>query len=188
MEIETIIWRELTNGLPDTRELVRVTIRLLAAMLLGAIVGLERETTGKPAGLRTHMLVALGSALFVIIPLEMGMALAEVAAIVQGVATGIGFIGAGAILKLSEEKEIQGLTTAAGIWMTAAVGMAVGLGSLGIALLSVALTWVILAIIGRVQQHLDLANKANGQNSPQAPSSPKNKKTDSDANENEYDG
>lgn len=115
--METLIWEELANGLPDNREIARVTIRLVAAMLLGAIIGLEREKTGKPAGLRTHMLVSLGCALFVIIPLELGIPLAEVSRIVQGVAAGIGFIGAGAILKLNEEREIQGLTTAAGIWM-----------------------------------------------------------------------
>ena len=158
VKMETFIWQELTAGLPDTQELARVTIRLLAAMLLGAVVGVEREARGKPAGLKTHMLVALGSALFVVVPLELGMPLAEVARIAQGVATGVGFIGAGAILKLSEAREIQGLTTAATIWMTAAVGMTVGLGGLGIGALSVALTWVILAIIGRIEKHLDLVN------------------------------
>ena len=158
VKMETFIWQELTAGLPDTQELARVTIRLLAAMLLGAVVGVEREARGKPAGLKTHMLVALGSALFVVVPLELGMPLAEVARIAQGVATGVGFIGAGAILKLSETREIQGLTTAATIWMTAAVGMTVGLGGLGIGALSVALTWVILAIIGRIEKHLDLVN------------------------------
>ena len=162
--METFIWQELTAGLPDMRELTRVTIRLLAAMLLGAIVGVEREARGKPAGLRTHMLVSLGSALFVVVPLELGMPLAEVARIAQGVATGVGFIGAGAILKLSEAREIQGLTTAATIWMTAAVGMTVGLGGLGIGALSVALTWVILAIIGRIEKRLDLVNEKQKQN------------------------
>ncbi|MBK8182763.1 MAG: MgtC/SapB family protein [Candidatus Competibacteraceae bacterium] len=179
--MENIIWQELIASLPDTRELIRVTIRLLAAMLLGAIVGLERESTGKPAGLRTHMLVALGSALFVIVPLELGMPLAEVARIAQGVATGIGFIGAGAILKLSEEREIQGLTTAAGIWMTAAVGMTVGLGGLGIGLLGVTLAWVILAIIGRTQAYLNLANEKKNQNEQKEPAgsaSPKKKAPD----------
>lgn len=162
--METFIWQELTAGLPDTRELARVTIRLLAAMLLGAIVGVEREAKGKPAGLKTHMLVALGSALFVVVPLELGMPLGEVARIAQGVAMGVGFIGAGAILKLTEAREIQGLTTAATIWMTAAVGMTVGLGGLGIGALSVALAWVILAIIGLIERRLDLANqKQNAQ-------------------------
>jgi putative Mg2+ transporter-C (MgtC) family protein len=157
--MDDFLWQELTAGIPDVRELVRVTFRLLAAMLLGAIVGLERESTGQPAGVRTYMLVALASALFVIVPLELGMPMAEVARIAQGVATGIGFIGAGAILKLSKDREIQGLTTAAAIWMTAAVGMTVGLGGFGIAALSVTLAWFILAIIGRVTKYLDLANE-----------------------------
>src|SRR5215510_10803809 len=125
------ILEELTTGLPDARQLARIVIRLLVAMLLGAIVGVQREQTGKPAGLRTHMLVALGAALFVLAPLEVGMGSDGLSRVIQGLATGIGFIGGGAILKLSEEREIRGLTTAAGVWMTAAVGVAVGLGRIG---------------------------------------------------------
>jgi putative Mg2+ transporter-C (MgtC) family protein len=71
--------------------------------------------------------------------------------VIQGVVTGIGFIGAGSILKISEERNIQGLTTAAGIWMTAAIGVAVGLGSLGIALLGAVLTLIILAVFGALE-------------------------------------
>ncbi|HXG67997.1 MAG TPA: MgtC/SapB family protein [Blastocatellia bacterium] len=138
-------------GLPDTRQIIRVLIRLIAAMLLGAVVGIQRERTGKPAGLRTHMLVALGAALFVLAPSAVGMTSADLSRVIQGIATGIGFIGGGAILKLTEERDIQGLTTAAGIWMTAAVGVTVGLGLLGVALLSVVLTWVILAVIGKIE-------------------------------------
>ena len=70
--------------------------------------------------------------------------------VIQGVAAGIGFIGAGAILKVTSEREIQGLTTAAGIWMTAAIGLAAGLGRLGLAAIGVALAWIILAIINRL--------------------------------------
>ncbi|CRI66320.1 MgtC/SapB transporter [Thiocapsa sp. KS1] len=178
--MEDFLWQELTAGIPDGRELVRVTFRLLAAMLLGAIVGLERESTGQSAGVRTYMLVALASALFVIVPLELGMPLAEVARIAQGVATGIGFIGAGAILKLSKDREIQGLTTAAAIWMTAAVGMTVGLGGFGIAAISVTLAWFILAIIGRVTKYLDLANEKKNPDARKANTSdpPKKKAAD----------
>lgn len=86
---------------------------------------------GKPAGLRTHMLVALGSALFVVASLEFGMSSSDLSRVIQGLATGIGFIEGGAIFKLNEEREITGLTTAAGIWLTAAVGVAVGDGALG---------------------------------------------------------
>jgi putative Mg2+ transporter-C (MgtC) family protein len=149
-----IILGELTAGLPDARQFTRIVIRLLVAMLLGAIVGIQREQTGKPAGVRTHMLVALGAALFVLAPLETGMTSDDLSRVIQGLATGIGFIGGGAILKLSQEREIQGLTTAAGIWMTAAMGVAVGLGRIGMAVLSALLTWFILAVIGKIEHRI----------------------------------
>jgi putative Mg2+ transporter-C (MgtC) family protein len=95
--------------------------------------------------LRTHILVALGTTMFVLASTSSGMSLDAVSRVIQGLATGIGFIGAGAILKLSDTREIQGLTTAAGIWMTAAIGVAIGLGNLGLAILATALTWIILA-------------------------------------------
>src|SRR5262245_44110341 len=131
-----VILEELTAGLPDARQFARIIIRLLVAMLLGAIVGVQREQTGKPAGLRTHMLVALGAALFVVSSAESGMTSADLSRVIQGLATGIGFIGGGAILKLSEERDIRGLTSAAGIWMTAAIGVAAGLGRIWMAMMS----------------------------------------------------
>jgi putative Mg2+ transporter-C (MgtC) family protein len=75
----------------------------------------------------------------------------ELSRVIQGIITGIGFLGAGSILKLNEERDIQGLTTAAGVWMTAAIGVAVGLGSLGVALLSTFFTLVILSLAGRLE-------------------------------------
>jgi putative Mg2+ transporter-C (MgtC) family protein len=146
-----IFWEELAYGLPNSRELVRVIIRLTAAILLGAIVGMERERAGKPAGLRTHMLVSLGTAVFVLACSAAGMRIENLSRVVQGVITGIGFLGAGSILKLSEQRDIQGLTTAAGIWMTAAIGLAVGIGSLGVALLSTLSTLIILALVGPLE-------------------------------------
>ena len=143
-----IFWSELNSGFPDSSQLVHVIIRLVAAMALGAIVGIQREQFGKPAGLRTHILVALGTTLFVLAASGSGMSSDGVSRVIQGLASGIGFIGAGAILKLSKTQEIQGLTTAAGIWMTAAIGVTVGLGALGLALLGTILTWVVLASIG----------------------------------------
>ena len=145
-----IFWEELASGLPDSRQLVRVISRMIAATLLGAIVGIQREKAGKPAGLRTHMLVCLGTAVFVLACSGVGMSLDAVSRVIQGIVTGIGFIGAGSILKLNEERDIQGLTTAAGVWMTAAIGVAVGLGSLGVALLSTVFTLIILALAGRL--------------------------------------
>ncbi|MBO0798639.1 MAG: MgtC/SapB family protein [Blastocatellia bacterium] len=150
-----IIWEELFGGMPDKRQLVRILIRLLAAMLLGAVVGIQRERTHKPAGLRTHMLVSLGAALFVLAPLESGMSLDGISRVIQGLATGIGFIGGGAILKLTEQRVIEGLTSAAAIWMTAAVGAAAGLGRLPLALLSIILTLVILTILGQIEAKIE---------------------------------
>jgi putative Mg2+ transporter-C (MgtC) family protein len=145
------ILTELTGGLPDWGEFARVLLRLVAAMSIGAIVGLQRERAGKAAGLRTHMLVAMGSALFVLGSSAGEMSIEGLSGVVQGIATGIGFIGAGAILKRQDEREIEGLTTAAGIWMTAAAGVAAGLGRIGLAFLSILLTWIVLAVIGRIE-------------------------------------
>jgi putative Mg2+ transporter-C (MgtC) family protein len=150
-----IFWEELTSGLPDTRQLVRVMIRLLAATLLGAVVGIERERAGKPAGLRTHMLVTLGTTVFVLACSGVGMSSGDLSRVIQGIVTGIGFLGAGSILKLNEERDIRGLTTAASIWMTAAVGVAVGLGSLGLAVLSTFLTVIILSVMGTIEYRID---------------------------------
>jgi putative Mg2+ transporter-C (MgtC) family protein len=140
---------ELLTGWPDATQVERILLRLTAAAVLGAFVGYERESAGKAAGVRTHMLVALATTLFIVASLEFGMSAADISRVVQGLAAGIGFLGAGAILKLADEREITGLTTAAGIWMTAAVGVAVGLGRWGTAVISVALTLVILRIVGR---------------------------------------
>src|SRR5262249_25965831 len=158
-----IILEELTAGMPDARQVVRIIIRLLAAMLLGAIIGIQREHTGKPAGLRTHMLVALGAALFVLTAMEAGMSSSDLSRVIQGLATGIGFIGGGAILKLSKEHEIKGLTSAAVIWMTAAVGVAVGLGRLWLAILSVILTWFILAVVGKIERRIGVGEATQDQ-------------------------
>jgi putative Mg2+ transporter-C (MgtC) family protein len=150
-----IIWEELFSDITDTRMLVRIFIRLLLAMLFGAVVGFQRERTGKAAGLRTHTLVSSGAALFVLAPIEAGMGLDGLARVIQGLATGIGFLGAGAILKLHEQREIVGLTTAADIWMTAAIGVAVGLGRIPLALMSVILTLIILTLFSRIESRIN---------------------------------
>ena len=150
-----MILEEISLGFPDGRELVRVSLRLLVALILGGIVGVQRERSGKPAGVRTHMLVACGSALFVLGPLEFGMNSEPLSRVIQGLVTGIGFLGAGAILKLEEKREIEGLTTAAGIWMTAGIGLAVGLGRFGLAFVSVAIAWFVLSIIKRMEYWLN---------------------------------
>ncbi len=134
-------------GLGDPDHLLRVFVRLAVALVLGAILGYERESEGKPAGLRTHMLVTVGSALFVLVAIEAGVAKDQLSRVIQGLATGIGFLGAGAILKLSEKREIHGLTTAANVWVAAAVGLAVGMGFLWPALVAVGLAFFVLHIL-----------------------------------------
>lgn len=141
-----VFWQELTSGLHDTKQLERVIIRLVAAVLLGGIVGIQREKDRKPAGLRTHMLVSLATAVFVISCSAAGVSVEGLSRVVQGLVTGIGFIGAGAILKLSQEHQIRGLTTAASVWMTAAIGVSVGLGSLGIGAMVTILALIILVL------------------------------------------
>jgi putative Mg2+ transporter-C (MgtC) family protein len=136
---------------PDGAQVARVVIRVIAAALLGALLGWERERAGKAAGLRTHMLVALGAALFVLFPAEAGMPIGDLSRVIQGVATGIGFIGAGTILKRPEAEQVEGLTTAASIWLTGAIGMAVGAGQLWLSALCAVSAWVILYGLARFE-------------------------------------
>ena len=146
-----VLWQELTRGLSNPQEFERVILRLLAATIFGAIVGFEREHAGKPAGLRTHTLVCLGTTVFVLVCTSAGMSSDGLSRVIQGIVTGIGFIGAGTILKVNEEHRIKGLTTAAGVWMTAAIGVGVGLGSIGVAALSTLLAIIILFVVGAIE-------------------------------------
>jgi putative Mg2+ transporter-C (MgtC) family protein len=153
------IWQEVWRGLqtdstdfPGLAAVTQIVVRLLLAALLGGLLGVQRELVGKAAGIRTHMLVALGSAFFVFIPSQAGMPLADLSRVLQGVTTGIGFLGAGTILKLSEPKQIHGLTTAAGLWLTAAVGVAAGMGRETWAILGTVLAFIILAFLPQVRQ------------------------------------
>ena len=153
------LWHELTNGFPDRNRLIIVLVRVFAAVLLGAVVGIERERAGKPAGLRTHMLVSLGTAVVVIACQDTGMSLDGLSRVIQGMVTGIGFIGAGTILKLNEQREIQGLTTAAGLWMTAAIGVALGLGVLGLAVIGTVVTVLVLFLEHVIDTRKNTQNK-----------------------------
>ena len=155
-----ILWHELTAGMADRGHLAIVLIRTITAVLLGGIVGIQREKVGKPAGLRTHMLVCLGTAVVVLGCSGVGMDMDGLSRVIQGIVTGIGFIGAGTILKLTEQREIEGLTTAAGLWMTAAIGVAVGLGALGIAVIATVLTVIVLALLG-LEEALNKRGKKN---------------------------
>ena len=139
-----IFWAELSAGIPDTRQFAVIIIRLLAATFLGAAIGYERETAGKAAGLRTHILVTTGTAVFVLGCMGAGLKEDAISRVIQGIITGIGFVGAGSILKRESKREIQGVTTSAGIWMAAAIGVTVGLGGLGLALIAAALALIVL--------------------------------------------
>ena len=138
------------SDLPDAAQVTRILVRLSMAALLGGVLGYERERHGKAAGVRTHMLVAMGAALFVLVPQQGGMAVADMSRVIQGIVTGVGFLGAGAIIKRHSEEDVQGLTTAAGVWMTAAIGIACGLGRETTAVLSTLLTLVVLGLVPKI--------------------------------------
>lgn len=146
-----------------------MSIRLMLAAVLGALLGFDRERAGKSAGLRTHMLVSLGAALFMLIPQQAGMSDTEISRVIQGVVAGVGFLGAGAIVKGSREDDVEGLTTAAGIWLTAAVGIAAGLGREASAILGAVLAFLILSTLSRFGRWLKRKSvsthqsKTNGQ-------------------------
>jgi putative Mg2+ transporter-C (MgtC) family protein len=143
------------SDLGDLESLTRVVLRLLLAASLGALLGLERELTSKPAGLRTHMLVALGSAMFVLAASQAGLDDEGISRVIQGLLAGVGFLCAGAILKSDDQEHVFGLTTAAGLWMTAAIGLAAGLGREALAALSTLLTLGILLLERPVQRLLN---------------------------------
>lgn len=157
-----LILDELSASLPTAPEAVRFVVRLLAALLAGGIIGWQREASHKAAGLRTHMLVCAGTALFVLAALGVDMQLDALSRVVQGLVTGIGFLGAGAILKVESSHQIKGLTTAAGIWMTAAIGVTIGLGQLGTAAIGTALAWLVLSVLVRVDKRIDGPNDRDG--------------------------
>lgn len=140
------------SDLPGFGQVIRLAVRLALAAILGGVLGFEREKSGQSAGLRTHMLVALGAALFVLVPQQADMELADMSRVIQGVVAGIGFIGAGAILKQAEQQEVKGLTTAAGLWLTAAVGVAAGLGREVSAILGTVMAFFILSALRRVSE------------------------------------
>ena len=138
-------------ALPDVGTTTMIVARLLTAAVLGGLVGMERERTGHPAGLRTHILVSIGSALFIIAPLLAGVEVESITRVMQGIVQGIGFLGAGAILKQQGSGErVEGLTSAAGIWMTAAIGMAAGMGQEVVAVAATIFALVVIAVLPRL--------------------------------------
>lgn len=159
------VTREFSD-IDDVEQITKVAVRLLLAGVLGFVLGFEREARGKAAGARTHMLIAMGSALFVLTPQFSGMAIADMSRVVQGLLAGVGFLCAGAILKSGkEEQAVQGLTTAAGMWMTAAIGLACGLGREVTAILSTLLALVVLALVPHFSRGLQgvMGNQEHGE-------------------------
>lgn len=123
-------------------------IRLVVALLLGSIIGIERQLAGHSAGLRTNILVSVGSAIFTLAGITAaGDNSQDVSRIVQGIAAGVGFLGAGTILKLSDISKVQGLTTASSIWVVAAMGTAAGLGEFALAASTVCIMLITLVIL-----------------------------------------
>ena len=146
------------SDLADPADFTRVLMRLLLAVLLAAVVGYDRERRGSSAGLRTHMLVGLGVALLVVAS-EQSMDEAGVSRVIQGIFAGIGFLGAGAIIKQSDKDEVRGLTTAASIWATAAIATAAGLGREATAIVATLFAFAILTILLRLEQRALKSNR-----------------------------
>jgi putative Mg2+ transporter-C (MgtC) family protein len=136
-----------------TLEWIELAARLGSAVLAGAILGVNRDLHRKPAGLRTHALVSLGSAVVIVIAASMPDAGADaITRVIQGVVTGVGFIGAGVILHHDTEHRVEGLTTAASIWIAAALGVACGSGHWITVLLALVLTLGVLVFGGPVER------------------------------------
>ncbi|MGO1540525.1 MAG: MgtC/SapB family protein [Luteimonas sp.] len=139
-------------ALPDAGTMTMIVARVLCAAVLGGIIGWEREAKGRAAGLRTHMLVSVGAALFVLAPLLAGVGPGDVTRVMQGIVSGIGFLGAGAILRRDRGGRVEGLTTAAGIWMTAAIGMAAGMGQEVVALITTVVALIVFAVLPKFEK------------------------------------
>jgi putative Mg2+ transporter-C (MgtC) family protein len=135
-----------------------ILVRLVAAALCGALIGWNREREDKPAGLRTHMLVSLGAASFTLVMLDLirrypgSQAQGDPTRIIQGIATGIGFLGAGSIWRSGSA--VKGVTTAAGIWVVGAIGVACGAGSYLIAAIAALLTLAILSVMVKLERKI----------------------------------
>jgi len=144
---------------------VDIVIRLLMATFLGAIVGLERGVHGKDAGFKTYALVCLGSALMMVISVDIyaiykGMAVVDPSRIAAQVVTGVGFLGAGAIIR-SQQGSVKGLTTAAGIWAICGVGLACGIGLFKEAIVATLLVLIILVLFSKVEQRTIRSKKGD---------------------------
>ena len=137
-------------------------LRIGAAALLGGAIGLEREWKGHWAGLRTHMMVAIGCSIFVLSGLAVaGDQKESVTRVIQGIASGIGFLGAGTILKLDQKQEIKGLTTASSIWLAAALGTIAGLAEYALAVAAAVISLFVLGVLGPVEEFFERRQAEN---------------------------
>ena len=154
------------NLAEQCRDALDLLTPLLLSVALGGALGLERERRDKPAGLRTHMMVALGSTTFVSLAFRMANVgqgedmLVDPSRILQGVVGGIGFLGAGSIIQ--NKSNVRGITTAAGLWLCGAIGAACGTGAYGLAVVVTVITLVVMIVIGRLT-----FNASNGTRAPQ---------------------
>jgi len=168
MSVWQEIWQTVVSefsDIPDAAQITLITVRLLIAATLGGLLGYEREQKGKAAGLRTHMLVALGAAIFVLIPQQAGASISDLTRVLQGLVAGVGFLGAGAIIMGNREEEARGMTTAAGLWLTAAIGVAAGMGREATAVLSTVLALIILYLIPKIERLFEYRPGAKGSGS-----------------------
>ena len=143
---------------------VDMVIRLVVALVLGAVIGFERELSGKEAGFRTYALVSLGSALVMLVSIQMyevykHAATVDPSRIAAQVVSGIGFLGAGAIIRFGNQGIVRGLTTAAGIWVASGIGLACGLGVFDAAIVTTFLTLVALLVMGQINRIIEKRKK-----------------------------
>jgi putative Mg2+ transporter-C (MgtC) family protein len=130
-------------------------VRFAVSVIVGGLIGLERQLEHKPAGLRTIILVCLGSTIFMLIAMELRPLDADTGKIIAGIITGIGFLGAGAIIRSGPD--VHGLTTAATIWLASGLGIAIGAGYYMLALIAAVLTLVVLRVLGMLEHALTKA-------------------------------
>ena len=134
--------------------------RLSLSLFVGGLIGWERQQRHKPAGLRTHMLVSFGAALFVLVPIEMNRNQYNpdsISRVIQGITAGVGFLGGGEILRSSQQentvKEVKGLTSAAAIWVSAALGIAAGCGLWELSLIGSLFCFLVLRFVKKLEPH-----------------------------------
>lgn len=144
------VWNDIVQQLPLT---IEAGLVLAIAGALGGVLGLERQVHGRWAGFRTHMTVAMGAAMFMVAGTKLATQfMPDSTRVVQGIATGIGFIGAGTILKLTDRLEVKGLTTASSVWLAAAVGTACGMREFAVAFSGTVLALIVLAVLRPIEK------------------------------------